>query len=265
MRYFLVVLAIVMASLGYTQSASAQACTGFALLKDGDQFVDMGGGRALVDNRCYERALCIGGTISNLGNNLYGCFVVPACEGTINLAADEVIKVTKSGHWTKVDDPRTYCSVKCPETTTLKRVAGETYACKPDAPVCSGVGKLKSGDRIWKKASNMWKTKDGKNVYCSVQCAAGTKLTNVNGDRHVCKPIEAANCKGELKRTPRRVEKAVNERGSFKVEDDSIVFYGARKCFTSKEFKAGSTVKCDNSTFTDPLFGVTKACFVRKK
>ena len=135
----------------------------------------------------------------------------------------------------------------------------------PATKECRGVGKLKSGDQVWKKAPNMWKTKDGKNVYCSVQCAAGTKLTNVNGDRHVCKPIEAANCKGELKRTPRRVEKAVNERGSFKVEDDSIVFYGARKCFTSKEFKAGSTVKCDNSTFTDPLFGVTKACFVRKK
>lgn len=42
MRYFLVILAMVMASLGYTQTASAQACTGFALLKDGDQYVGMG-------------------------------------------------------------------------------------------------------------------------------------------------------------------------------------------------------------------------------
>ena len=59
--------------------------------------------------------------------------------------------------------------------------------CNP-APACKGVGNLKSGQEIWKKANNMWKTKDGKNTYCSVKCAAGTKLTHVKGDTHVCKP-----------------------------------------------------------------------------
>lgn len=35
---------------------------------------------------------------------------------------------------------------------------------------CSGRGNLKANDEIWRRASNMWKTKDGQTTYCSVVC-----------------------------------------------------------------------------------------------
>ena len=76
----------------------------------------------------------------------------------------------------------------CPEGTKLTHKSGDTHYCKPNPPVCDGKGKLKSGQEIWKKAHNMWKTKDGKHVYCSVECPKGTKLTHKSGDTHYCKP-----------------------------------------------------------------------------
>ena len=161
MRYFLMILAIMVASLGINQTASAQACTGFALLQDGDQYTDLGGGRALLDNRCYQRALCIGGTISNLGSNLYGCFVEPGCEGTKSLPLNGVAAKNADESWSVGGTTRVYCNVICPVGATLTKQAGNTYYCKAEAPACNGVGQLELGDKIWKRASNMWKTEDG--------------------------------------------------------------------------------------------------------
>ncbi|MGA0236451.1 MAG: hypothetical protein ACO3NE_12770, partial [Alphaproteobacteria bacterium] len=58
---------------------------------------------------------------------------------------------------------------------------------------CSGRGNLKANDEIWRRASNMWKTKDGQTTYCSVVCEAGTTLTHKHGDTYYCKP-DPVNC-----------------------------------------------------------------------
>ncbi len=243
MRYFLMILAIMVASLGINQTASAQACTGFALLQDGDQYTDLGGGRALLDNRCYQRALCIGGTISNLGSNLYGCFVEPGCEGTKSLPLNGVAAKNADESWSVGGTTRVYCNVICPVGATLTKQAGNTYYCKAEAPACNGVGQLELGDKIWKRAANMWKTEDGRNTYCSVQCPAGSTLTHQSGDTHYCKPnAPVCNGVGQLKSGDEIWKRASN---MWKTKDGS---------------KTYCSVKCENGTTLTKTNGDTHVC-----
>ncbi len=243
MRYFLMILAIMVASLGINQTASAQACTGFALLQDGDQYTDLGGGRALLDNRCYQRALCIGGTISNLGSNLYGCFVEPGCEGTKSLPLNGVAAKNADESWSVGGTTRVYCNVICPVGATLTKQAGNTYYCKAEAPACNGVGQLELGDKIWKRAANMWKTEDGRNTYCSVQCPVGSTLTHQSGDTHYCKPnAPVCNGVGQLKSGDEIWKRALN---MWKTKDGS---------------KTYCSVKCENGTTLTKTNGDTHVC-----
>ena len=243
MRYFLMILAVMVASLGINQTASAQACTGFALLQDGDQYVDLGGGRALLDNRCYQRALCIGGTISNLGSNLYGCFVEPECEGAKSLPLNGVAAKNADDSWSVGGTTRVYCSVICPVGATLTKQAGNTYYCKAEAPAYNGVGQLELGDKIWKRAANMWKTEDGRSTYCSVQCPAGSTLTHQSGDTHYCKPNPpVCNGVGQLTAGDEIWKRASN---MWKTKDGQNTY---------------CSVKCESGTTLTQINGDTHVC-----
>ena len=191
----------------------------------------------------------------------------PVCNGVGQLKSGDQIWKRASNMWKTKDGSKTYCSVKCENGTTLTKTNGDTHVCKPNPPVCNGVGQLKSGDQIWKRASNMWKTKDGSKTYCSVKCENGTTLTKTNGDTHVCKPNQTANatCKGQFKTLPGFVKRIAQEGKTATAQENIWVFYGVKDCYNKKDFKKGARVRCNNNTFGDPFPGKRKECYAFSK
>ena len=150
-------------------------------------------------------------------------------------------------------------------------VAGETFGKAPqnvrdhwvrqkcDAAACKGVGQLQSGDEIWKRASNLWKTKDGSKTFCSVKCAANTTLTKKSGDTYYCKP-NPVQCKGEFKSVPNGLEKIATQGQTVTLKEAAWIFYGGNNCYNKGDFSKGKNLKCDNNVFGDPKSGVKNTC-----
>ena len=225
----------------------APACNGVGQLKSGDQIWKRASNmwKTKDGSKTYCSVKCENGTtLTKTNGDTHVCKPnPPVCNGVGQLKSGDQIWKRASNMWKTKDGSKTYCSVKCENGTTLTKTNGDTHVCKPNPPVCNGVGQLKSGDQIWKRASNMWKTKDGSKTYCSVKCESGTTLTKTNGDTHVCKPNPpVCNGVGQLKSGDQIWKRASN---MWKTKDGS---------------KTYCSVKCESGTTLTKTNGDTHVC-----
>ena len=195
-------LAFVIAGIGLSQTASAQVCSGFALLKNGDEFTDAGNGRAVIGNRCYQRALCMGGTIMSKGGTKRVCMTrsngggapTPACGDSIDLKIGE--RVWKRGAIFKTANGKCYDEALC--GGNLAKLTADAYQCQAQTGGgrCSGTLNLGEFGLVWKVSDTMWKARTGTKCYSAVACSPGTRLTFKSGDTYYCKPTGPV-CEGQ--------------------------------------------------------------------